>query len=412
VSSQIVLVADNRSLSLGLTGQDYDIVDLRPDEVDDWLKAPEPVDLLVVGVERPAEALDVVAAFRDVSSGIPVLLVASNAPGWSSLGQAGDLSVEILSLPVTRVSLVAAVHRVLESASVTNAPTLTVAPETTPVEPRAVEGLPEEAAAAELYTVEPLPVEPPPPIPAPVLGHLHHPLEADPPAPHDAGAVHQRVVAVRSTEGLRERLAQSPVATNHDSAAQVAEWSQLVHPAEQAAPVTATPAEVTSPRRLVDGLLARLDDLVDTRDAAGALADEAAGLADASSAAVLLPDSGVWKVCGAYGVRPLEWRYIVEADSWLTATVIIGKRGVIVEESDIARQRLGGAPLAHHRHLMAAPIPAAEGLLILARDDAAFDETQLSAVATACVNAGVVLADALEVRRLARGLSDFRGDES
>jgi hypothetical protein len=220
------------------------------------------------------------------------------------------------------------------------------------------------------------------------------------------------VVAVRSTDGLRERLAQSHVATNHDTAAQVAEWSHLAHPAEVAAPVSATASEVTSARQLVDGLLARLGDLVDTRDAAGALADEAASLADASSAAVVLPDGGVWKVCGAYGVRPLEWRYIVEADSWLTATVIIGKRGVLVEDSDIARQRLGGAPLAHHRHLMAVPIPAAEGLLILARDDVAFDETQLSAVAKACVDAGVVLADALEVRTLARGLSDFRGDDS
>jgi hypothetical protein len=46
--------------------------------------------------------------------------------------------------------------------------------------------------------------------------------------------------------------------------------------------------------------------------------------------------------------------------------------------------------------------------VILARDTDAFDESQLSAVAAACADAGALLADALQVRALARALGDFR----
>jgi hypothetical protein len=84
-------------------------------------------------------------------------------------------------------------------------------------------------------------------------------------------------------------------------------------------------------------------------------------------------------------------------------------RGIIIEDTDIARQRLGGAPLSHLQQLMAVPIPAAEGLVLIARETEPFTVEQLGAVADIAVGAAVILADALLVRDLARALSDFRG---
>jgi hypothetical protein len=148
------------------------------------------------------------------------------------------------------------------------------------------------------------------------------------------------------------------------------------------------------------------------RDAATAVAEEAVNAAEATSGVVMLPDGEVWRVAGAIGLRPLEWRYVVESDAWLVATVVTGDRGVIVEDSDIARQRLGGAPLAHLPQLLAAPIAAARGFVLVARDGVAFTEDQLGRVANIGKDAGGLLADSLRVRDLARALSDFRALDS
>jgi hypothetical protein len=161
-------------------------------------------------------------------------------------------------------------------------------------------------------------------------------------------------------------------------------------------------------RELVEAVRALVDELDDVREAAGVVVTESTTAATATSGVVLLPDGDVWRVTGAVGVRPLEWRYVVEADSWLVTTVVTGDRGVIVEDSDIARQRLGGAPLAHFPQLLAAPIPQAGGLVLIAREARAFTKDDLSAVADIAREAGPLLADALRIRDLARALSDFR----
>jgi hypothetical protein len=137
--------------------------------------------------------------------------------------------------------------------------------------------------------------------------------------------------------------------------------------------------------------------------------EESAAKADVLAAVVLLPDGDVWRVCAAIGARPLEWRYVLEPDSWVVTTVVDGNRGVIVEESDIARQRLGGAPLAHHKHLMIVPIVGPRGVIVLARESEPFTEAELTAIAQIAADAGRVLSDGVAVRDLARALSDFRG---
>ncbi|HET6815607.1 MAG TPA: hypothetical protein VFH66_00065 [Mycobacteriales bacterium] len=414
MTARIVVVADNRSLSLGLAGQDFDVIDLRPDELTGWNDGAEAPDLVLVGVESPMNAVEIVGECRSRHATVPVLLVASDSPGWNSVRQLDDSEVEVLTLPVSRLSLVNAVHRAVGNGS---APPSPAAPEPSASEP-------EVAPAAEDAVA--------------VLSSAEAVVATDD-GPVARRGAQQRIVAVRSTAGLRERLAKQPaVATERGSAEvldapavavvpeaekppaqrtapvhrtspreQSAEWS-LVRDAGTVEPERSPASRSATTHDLVASLLAHVDALIDVRDAANALVEEAAAAADAAYGAVLLPDDDVWRVCGATGVRPLEWRYVVEADSWLAATVIEGGRGVIVEDSDIARQRLGGAPLAHHQHLLAAPVPGAYGLLILARDTDAFDEDQLSRAATASAEAGALLAECLQVRALARALSDFR----
>jgi hypothetical protein len=379
MTPRLLVVADNRSLSLGLAGQDFDVLDVQPEHLGQSSAPDQSTDLVIVGVERPSEAVAVLTTCRQRHGGVPMLLVRSDGPEWATVDTAISGQVEVLSLPVTRVSLVAAVRRLIAS------------DEETPAT---------HAATPDLTS-------------APPEGEVRAP------ARQAAG----RIMAARSSDALRERLARR-AEVSHESATmspappddggaqpaeslprlrepasrQYAEWDQLRHRSTKGGGIGS----------LIQDLLSRLHELVDVRDAADALASEVAALAQAPYSAVLLPDGGIWRVCGSTGLRPLELRYVVEPDGWLADTVVTGLRGVIIEDSDIARQRLGGAPLAHHRHLMATPIPATQGLVILARDEDAFDESQLSAVVDACNEVGALLSDALRIRSLARALTDFR----
>jgi len=395
VSLPIVLVTDSHSLSLALTGLDYDLVELRPDELQDWLsEGSEPPALLVVGVDQPSHAHDVVSAATAAHPGTPALVVSSTAPGWDALALP-DEHMTVLPLPITRTSLVAAAERLMAASA--------------PLLPVAAEPVPEVVAAPVHETAAPVPEPTPSAAAAPT------------PVAKPNRSASRHMVGARSTDALRERLAQradasdgavaAPAHTAFDPTALRVEMEEPPPP-PVTAPRPVSHRQVPKPemqvRDLVEGVLAALDELYDVRDAATAVVVESLSAAAATSGVVLLPDGDLWRVTGAAGVRPLEWRYVVEPDSWLVATVVSGDRGVIIEDSDIARQRLGGAPLSHYPQLLAAPIPQARGLVLIARQTVAFTEDQLGAVATLASEAGPLLADALRVRDLARALSDYR----
>lgn len=363
--AQLVVVADNRSLGHELSALDIDVVDLRPVELADWLaNDADPPVLVVVGVEHSAEALGIVTSIAGRHPGTPMLVAAGTARGWDRVVRAGK-HVSLLKSPVTSDSLLAAVHGLI---------TVSVS----------------RPSAA---------------------GPVEHP---------DVPDTVRHIVAARSTDALRERLAHRPVVSNgapahadavFDAAAlRIAEDEPL--PASDARRASRRPpmdpdAEL---RRIIGGVLACVDLLYDVRDVASAVLDEAFTVADASRGVVMLRDGDAWRVVGAGGVRPLDWRYSLEPESWLVTTVVTDGRGIIVEDTDIARQRLGGAPLSHLPQLMAVPIPAAGGLVLIAREEEPFTVEQLGAVADIAAGAGVMLADALQVRELARALSDFRGN--
>ena len=162
---------------------------------------------------------------------------------------------------------------------------------------------------------------------------------------------------------------------------------------------------------LVRALGRQLEHLYGVPETAEVIVTDAVDRAGADAGALLVPDDGVWRVAAGVGLRPLEHRYELADDSWLIEQIAQAHKGAIVQESDVAREQLHGAPLASWRHLLAAPIPGVEGLLIMARrDDPPFTEEDLSALAAVGREAQELLQAALDTRSLARALWQFRDE--
>lgn len=131
----------------------------------------------------------------------------------------------------------------------------------------------------------------------------------------------------------------------------------------------------------------------------------------ADAGALLVPDEGTWRVAAGVNLRPLEHRYELDHESWLVQQVARAHRGAIVEDSDIARDQLQGAPLASWRHLLSAPVPEVEAVMLLARrEDPPFDEQDMAVLAALGEEAGPLLSAAVDTRRLARTLWEFRDE--
>jgi hypothetical protein len=154
-------------------------------------------------------------------------------------------------------------------------------------------------------------------------------------------------------------------------------------------------------------LLERTNDLYGVVDTAQVLADDVVERADADAAAVLVPDGGVWRVSGGVGLRPLERRLVLDATHWMIAEIAHPGRAVLIEDTDIVRQQLAGAPLAAWRHLLAVPVPDVHAAVILARGQEAgpFTDRDLTAVVPTVREAATLLAQAIETRQLARLLT-------
>jgi hypothetical protein len=179
--------------------------------------------------------------------------------------------------------------------------------------------------------------------------------------------------------------------------------------AAPAEPVVQAPPE--SPVAMVRELIKRADELYGVPETAEVIITDAVEHTDADAGALIVPDEGSWRVAAGVGLRSLEHRYELHAESWLIQQVAQAHKGAIIEESDIAREQLQGAPLASWRHLLAAPIPQVEALLVLARrEDPPFDEGDLTVLATLGNEAGPLLAAAIETRALARRLWEFRDE--
>jgi hypothetical protein len=159
---------------------------------------------------------------------------------------------------------------------------------------------------------------------------------------------------------------------------------------------------------LVRQLMAVVDELYGVRETAEVVVADAVERASAHAGALLVPDGGRWRVAAGLHLRSLEHRYELDSDSWLVDEIARGHSGVIIENTDVARTGLHGAPLASRRHLLAVPVPTVEGLLLVARDeDPAFTEDDVLNLARVGQEAAPLLSSALDTRALARALWEF-----
>ena len=129
-------------------------------------------------------------------------------------------------------------------------------------------------------------------------------------------------------------------------------------------------------------LLGQVDALYTLDETASVIVDDAViqGMADAG--ALLIPDGELWRVGAGVAIRPLEYRLQLTQESWLIENVAGAGKGTIIEDSDVARQNLRGAPLASRPHLLAVPVPGIHAVLLLARDsDEPFTEQTLGSLA-------------------------------
>jgi hypothetical protein len=159
---------------------------------------------------------------------------------------------------------------------------------------------------------------------------------------------------------------------------------------------------------LVRQLMIVVRELYGVRETAEVVSADAVERTAAHAGALLVPDGGRWRVAAGLHLRSLEHRYELDSDSWLVDEIARGYRGVIIENTDVARTPLHGAPLASRRHLLAVPVPTVEALLLVARDeDPAFTEDDVLNLARVGQEAAPLLSAALDTRALARALLEF-----
>ena len=177
------------------------------------------------------------------------------------------------------------------------------------------------------------------------------------------------------------------------------------------------PAEATGPLpisalALVRALIGRVSELDGVAATSDVIVKGAVERAGADAGVMLLPDQSRWRVAGGTGLRPVETRFELTEDSWLVKEIALAAKGMIVEDTDIARSRLRGAPLASWRHLMAAPVTGTGAVVLLARkNDPPFDEASLRGLVEVADEAAPLISAAVEVRTLARLLDGFRDQD-
>jgi hypothetical protein len=89
------------------------------------------------------------------------------------------------------------------------------------------------------------------------------------------------------------------------------------------------------------------------------------------------------------------------------SVVADAQQAVVIEDTDIARQRLANVPLSRFHNLLAIPLPRVQGVLLVARDEDAFDVADMQSVAEVGEQATTDLAAALLLRDVADALHRF-----
>lgn len=256
------------------------------------------------------------------------------------------------------------------------------------------------ARASHPAPQEPVAAEPVPPLVAPVpKAHVPAGLR------RDSGELGRRLQGRRPERSTLERAGTPAdlLSLAQGLPAQGLPTQDTAHGPRRAAPERQQMTTIA----LAEALLERVPELLGLAAVATAVADNACESASGTACAVLVGDGDRCVVAAGVGLRPLEKRLQLDAEHWLMREVVRASHGLIIEDTDIARSDLVGAPLSASEHLLVVPIEDVAGLVMVARDGkgAAFTSAELAAVAAVAAEAGRPLREAVQVRELGRALA-------
>ena len=365
--ARVLVVALGPEVAGWLTGTEHDVADVRPDELERSIATRQGIDVLVLDLDTPELGLAAVRVARASGATAPMLLLSSDRARWNAADLRTVSAGQARLLPRDRATLQVALQLSLDAHGMNAA---------------SPSGVPRTRHSLRL----------------PNLSSESAVLDFDdrrrPEAPPEVPSAH----AGRVLHRFRRR---------HD----VVELTT----SEQLAPTD--PADTApSVLELVRQLSDRAAELYSVPETALAIVSDAVERTRAHAGAILVPDSPgppyqLWRVAGGMGLRPLEGRYELDDGAWLIQQVVTGDKGLLIEDTDIVREQLRGAPLASWRHLLAAPLAAVASVLVLARrDDPPFSEHDLAALAGLTVEAGPRLDAAMAARTRARDLSELRDE--
>jgi hypothetical protein len=343
----VVLVTRNATLSVGLIHHGYDVSEVRPDSYGEWVTSARWADAVVLELSDAVAAESGVQRLRAEGIGTPVLLVSNDTPGWETTAAHVGGGARVLPLPLSLPGLTAALDALIEAGPI----------DVPPPPQNEAEMLTAVAASVGLAINE--------------SGTL---------VPDENGTLPRVRMDVPETEALEPEP--EPVAV--------------------AAPEPQEPADV-----FAASVLAWARDRSDVGETAEVVVAELAERLAAEAAVLLLPDGAEWRVAGGVGLRPLEHRARLGADHWLVENVVTRGEGLIVDDTDGAREELHGAPLASWARLLAVPVPAVYGVFVAARSGATFLPGALEDAFAVAREASGMLADALALRAVARALAPF-----
>ncbi|GAC1611787.1 MAG: hypothetical protein NVS3B26_28120 [Mycobacteriales bacterium] len=368
MTSRLLVVSGNPGLGMLLAQHGYDVDDCRPGGK--WWAAAAEANALVLDLGTVADAARALTRLPNPSP--PMLLVGLADEEWNQLAVRWD--APLLCLPLAPADVLRQVRELLKAGAAPAQPS--------PAQPTADEWQRAERTAAAAGTGLSKVIAPVEPRTSAASSREH----VGRTRPGSAVAPPLTVVERRSATRVHVNDTAMPSAAAHPYAAVLSE---------------------TGVTDLVGQLLARLPDVASLGDVAAAILMDAVMKCQAQAGAVLVKDGAVWTVQAGHGLRPVEERLHVAEDSWLIEQIIHQGRGLLVEDSDIARQRLAGLPVASWTNIAAAPLGARRAVVILGADERVFSEADLTALRALDQEAEQLIDRAVHVRALARALLPF-----
>jgi hypothetical protein len=355
VSLSIAVVTKRTGISLTLRSKVHHLVEVRP--TGSWLDRSWTEDVVVLDLDTPAATASAIEHLRASESWRPIVVVAADEEGWEDLAQRFP-DLLIVPLPVTAATLLDTVDRAAAAASKPVPTPATVAPSTASIdEPSLID------TSGSVVTTPSIEI----------------PAEAET-RPHATPTKHK-------------------APTRRSQATAAPEGRALAGTAELA---------TTRVAHYVELLLRDVSLLPRLSQTAEVVRKDATVTVPADASAVLVPDGDIWRVESGHNLRPLEERLQLDPAHWVVAEVAMQRRGLMIKNTDIARNRLAGAPLASWANWLALPVGDTDVIVVLVRDESAFTKADLARAAEAIAHMASEVRHAVAVRALARALSGFR----